>query len=132
VLVDMTWAPLLSPGTYWLEVAAVGMTPYSGPFAVPQTPRRSTDNARQFNVTANAWSPIVDSGMGVDFPFRLYRVPPGDMNGDAYINGLDVQRFMSCLLGGSGMGSCTDADFNADGLVNMTDVSQFVSFLLGQ
>src|SRR5262249_26450322 len=47
VLIDMRWAPALGPGTYWVEVAAVGMTPFTGPFVVPVTPRRPTDNARQ-------------------------------------------------------------------------------------
>jgi hypothetical protein len=52
---------------------------------------------------------------------------PGDLNGDALRNGLDIHQFVQCVISG---GSCGCAD--VDGLpgVNMGDVAAFVSDVL--
>ncbi len=59
VTVDMSWLSDLAPGTYWLAWSTTGSTP-SGPWNVPVTPARSSDNARQLigGTTPSPWSPI--------------------------------------------------------------------------
>lgn len=52
---------------------------------------------------------------------------PGDMNGDAKKDGLDVQRFVECVVSG---GNCSCADVDSVGGVNLADVSVFVIDLL--
>lgn len=52
---------------------------------------------------------------------------PGDMNGDALKNGLDVQQFARCVVSG---GACSCADVDGMPGVNMGDVAAFVSDLL--
>ena len=56
---------------------------------------------------------------------------PGDINGDGLVNGLDIDGFTRCLLGGSlPMDNCGCADMNGDGVVDMNDVQPFVDRLL--
>ncbi len=71
VVADMTAAPVLAPGTYWVDVQLVG-TLASGPWAPPTDPHAASDNARQFT-TAGGWAAIVDalSLLPQDFPFVL-------------------------------------------------------------
>ncbi len=52
---------------------------------------------------------------------------PGDMNGDAFKDGLDIQRFVGCFLAAPNC-SCADVD-GADG-VSLADVAVFVDDLL--
>jgi hypothetical protein len=56
----------------------------------------------------------------------------GDLNGDGLINGLDIECFIDCLIGGTipGYCHCTCGDMNLDGAVNMLDVPLFVHALL--
>jgi len=79
VTIDMSWVPLLPPGTYWIEVAMIGNPGFSGPFSAPNTPRTTDENARQLDVATGEWSPIVDTGTGegVDFPFVLRSINGG-------------------------------------------------------
>ncbi len=51
----------------------------------------------------------------------------GDMNGDGVKDGLDIQQFAACVIGG---GSCSCADVDAVGGVTIGDVAAFVSDLL--
>jgi hypothetical protein len=52
---------------------------------------------------------------------------PGDMNSDGVKNGLDVQKFIGCVISG---GNCTCADVDAANGVNIDDVAVFVDDLL--
>lgn len=52
---------------------------------------------------------------------------PGDLNGDGARDGLDVQRFVACVISG---GSCSCADVDAANGVNLDDVAIFVNALL--
>jgi hypothetical protein len=56
----------------------------------------------------------------------------GDVNGDSSINGLDVECFIDCLLGGTipSYCNCVCADMNRDNVVDMLDVPIFVDALL--
>jgi hypothetical protein len=73
--VDMSWAPVLAPGNYYLEVQAAGSLS-SGPWVNPKVPRASTDNAVQYNPLTppgGGWVPLAD-GLSVlqqDLPFQL-------------------------------------------------------------
>ena len=52
---------------------------------------------------------------------------PGDLNGDTSKNGLDVQQFVACLIGGGG---CSCADIDGSGSTTAADVDNFVALLL--
>ena len=72
--VDMSWAPPLAPGTYYVDVQTGG-TLASGPWANPTAPaaQGGPDNGQQFNGTA--WVLTADAppgnGLPQDFPFTL-------------------------------------------------------------
>lgn len=55
-----------------------------------------------------------------------------DVNGDNMINGLDIQCFVDCFMGGAvpAYCLCACADMNGDGIVDMADVQPFVDALL--
>ena len=53
---------------------------------------------------------------------------PGDMNGDVYRDGADIQAFVACWLGFGAGCACADAD--GDGGLKYDDVSHFVTILL--
>ena len=53
---------------------------------------------------------------------------PGDVNGDGIINGLDVQPFVDCIVGG-GPG-CDCADMTFDNHVNEDDTQSFIAALM--
>ncbi len=52
---------------------------------------------------------------------------PGDMNGDAAVDGLDIRDFTDCMIEG---GSCQCADVDLVGGVSLDDVPAFVATLL--
>jgi hypothetical protein len=52
----------------------------------------------------------------------------GDLNDDTYVNGLDIQGFVDCLLGSST--DCRCGDFNGNDVVDMGDMSGFIAVLL--
>lgn len=52
---------------------------------------------------------------------------PGDLDGNAQVNGGDIQLFVDCLLHG---GDCTCADLDGTGGVSSADVGFFVSLLV--
>ncbi len=70
--VDMTWVPVLPPGTYYVDVQSGGTLAF-GTFAPPTAPPQQmgplTDNGEQFDGTA--WSFTSGSGVPQDFPFTL-------------------------------------------------------------
>jgi hypothetical protein len=71
VIADLSAAPVLAPGTYWVDVSLTG-TLASGPWANPTVPHAATDNGRQFT-TAGGWAQIIDATAGLpqDFPYLL-------------------------------------------------------------
>jgi hypothetical protein len=60
--IDMSWAPLLNPGTYWMEFYYTG-TLASGPWCPPVTPNPAGANALQLN--AGTWAPMAGAGFPV-------------------------------------------------------------------
>ena len=69
--IDMSWAPDLMGGNYWVDVGLAGSLA-SGPWSNPTVPSQPTDNAQQFQ-TATGWVMIIDAtaNAGQDFPFTL-------------------------------------------------------------
>lgn len=47
---DLSFAPVLGPGTYWIDVNIAGYATYTGPYAPPKTPRAAGDNALQYRI----------------------------------------------------------------------------------
>ncbi|MCK6446207.1 MAG: hypothetical protein L6Q99_07430 [Planctomycetes bacterium] len=73
VVADLAGAPVLAPGTYWVDVQLVGSASFSGPWAPPTVPHLVTDNGRQFTGATATWQPTADTSTGLpqDFPFGL-------------------------------------------------------------
>ncbi|MBI5431801.1 MAG: hypothetical protein HZA52_03105 [Planctomycetes bacterium] len=69
---DLSGAPLLDGGTYWVDVSLTGAAILSGPFSNPTVPHAPTDNALQYMSPAG-WSPVIDflSMQPQDFPYTL-------------------------------------------------------------
>lgn len=56
----------------------------------------------------------------------------GDLNGDGFVNGLDIQPFVDCLTTGStSLGNCACGGFSGDRIVDMADMPLFINALLG-
>lgn len=55
---------------------------------------------------------------------------PGNINGDASVDGLDVPGFTACVLGQDG-GDCDCADLSENGTAGLEDVQLFVDLLVG-
>ena len=54
-----------------------------------------------------------------------------DVNGDALVNGRDVNAFVACVqTGGTATGGCLCADMNGGGTVTAADIAAFVAALL--
>ena len=52
----------------------------------------------------------------------------GDLNADTSVDGLDVQGFVNCILGGGA--NCACGDYTGDGFVTESDIPAFVAALL--
>jgi hypothetical protein len=52
----------------------------------------------------------------------------GDLNADGKVDGVDIQIFVNCILGGGT--NCRCGDFVPNGVVDLADVAGFVSALL--
>lgn len=70
--IDMTWAPPLPSGSYWIEIGTEGTLGFPGPLSNPIVPRDPENhNSRAFDVANNIWSQNFDNGLAFDFPFEL-------------------------------------------------------------
>ena len=85
------------------------------------------DPAADFPGTLTEWSLILTSDGAVCASAGC--ACRGDLNGDALVNGRDVQQFAACVIGGGGAG-CDCADVNGVGGVTAADIGPFVSALL--
>jgi hypothetical protein len=107
--IDMTWAPVLTPGEYWIAVSVEGepgVTSAIGSIPIPQ---------QQF--FQGNWVSVP-----IDFPFKLFgSTAPTcgnqDFNGDGdFGTDQDIEAFFACLAGNC-CAACWPggADFNGDG-----------------
>lgn len=53
----------------------------------------------------------------------------GDVNEDTFVDGLDTQPFVDCLLFGTSSGNCACGDFDGMNMVDIADVPDFVTAL---
>jgi len=61
----------------------------------------------------------------------VFELDPGDVDGDLFVNGLDIQGFVDCILmPGEPAGPCTCADFDFDRDVDLSDLEAMVDLLL--
>ncbi len=123
-VIDMTWAPILAPGEYWIEVAVDGINSPAvfSPTGVWKSP---TDNALTYDPTANQWSIVKDtlSQRQVSFPYDLFGeilpgpICPADINHDGFINVGDLLAVINNWGQPGG-----PADVNHDFIVNVNDM----------
>ncbi len=122
-LIDMTWAPPLGPGHYWLEVAAFGDPIFGPPMAPTAVNRTGDENALRFDVATGQWDPVLDAASGVpmDFPFVLFvdDCYP-DCNADGLLNLADFGCFQTKFVLGDPYADC-----NGDNLLNLADFGCF-------
>ena len=140
-----------APIVYWLDVQAI---PMAGPTLAKFGWKTSVNHWNDKAVWGQGnepypgpWNPLTYpvqhplQNQAIDLAFALAGDLPcpsicptcrGDVNGDNLINGLDVECFIDCLIGGTipGYCNCTCADMNKDGTVNMVDLPLFVDALL--
>jgi hypothetical protein len=71
VQASLAGAPVLGPGTYWIDAQLAGSASFSGPWAPPTVPHLATDNGRQ-SITGT-WAAVADTLnlLPQDFPFAL-------------------------------------------------------------
>jgi hypothetical protein len=115
--VDMSWAPRLASGTYWMVVSAVGdgaIATTPNPQSIFVTPHPDNANALQyFNST---WFAIWD------LPFKQFAFCPGDYNKS---HGVDVQDIFDFLAGW--FASNPAADFNGADGITVQDIFDFLA-----
>ncbi|MGE0480239.1 MAG: hypothetical protein AB7Q17_07185 [Phycisphaerae bacterium] len=146
VTADMSWAPILAPGHYWLELAV-----RPGPIgaircSIPQTTfRKPGDNARFWSSATDQWNTAGDpsTGLSFDLHFALFgeefgeAFPHGDVNCDGRVDNFDIDAFVLALVSPETylllFPGCmlSQADLNADGAVDNFDIDAFVMRLTG-
>jgi hypothetical protein len=119
--VDMSWAPRLANGTYWMVVSAVGdasLAASPNPQTIFVTPHPDGANALQyFN---SQWYAIWD------LPFKLYAFCPADYNQSHAVSVQDIFDFLTGWFAGA-----PAADFNGVGGVTVQDIFDFLGAWFG-
>jgi hypothetical protein len=71
--IDLTWAPPLPPGEYWIELGLRGQPGPQGPFVPPTVWRTTQDRAMVVNAQTGQWFAAFDqqSQRQVSMPFRV-------------------------------------------------------------
>ncbi len=114
--VDISWAPRLKNGTYWMTVSAVGdasIAATPNPQAIFVTPHPANANAQQYY--NSTWFAIWD------LPFSLEAFCPADFNRSHGLSVQDIFDFLNAWLAGD-----ADADFNGGGL-GTSDIFDFLN-----
>ncbi len=122
--VDMSWAPPLPNGTYWMMLSATGdlavsatanpMTFFVSPHAQGNGGAGGPDNAQQlfngsyFNV--------------FEIPFTQFAFCPGDYNKSHTVDVSDIFDFLTGWFAGNAA-----ADFNGTGGITVTDIFEFLA-----
>ncbi len=129
-VIDMSWAPPLNQGVYYIEFACEGFNGQNlGVAMAPPSSWKSgqqpTTAARRFTVQTNQWTPVLDnqSQRPLHFPFQIHNnipVPPPcptDINHDGVTNVADLLAVINSWGQQGG-----PADVNHDGNVNVLDM----------
>ena len=109
---DLTWSTIDGGG---VMNSTGGTFTLAGTIGQPDAASNPTLTGGAFELTGGFW------------PVTNVCYCLADMNGDGKKNGVDIQQFVACLIGGANC-SCADAD-KANG-VTLADVPVFVSDLL--
>jgi len=121
---DMTWAPELNTGAYYVGVTIAVAPGYSGNVFASPIPQQPGHNASQ--LFENEWF-----ATPIDFPFILRIVDdstpcPADIDGDGEVTVADYFAFLTAFfetLGGPG----DTADIDGDGEVTVADYFAFLT-----
>jgi hypothetical protein len=140
-----------SPVVYWLDVQAI---PTAGPAPAQFGWKTSIDHWNDAAVWGlgsepypGPWNKLLYPPLHplqnqvIDLAFALAGDLPcpatcptckGDMNGDNKIDGLDIQCFVDCVIGGTIPAACNCAcgDMNGDGVTDLLDLPLFINALL--
>ncbi len=131
---DMSWAPPLPPGEYYVAVSATGDPALATGIGCVPIPQQPGHTAEQF--FSGAW---VTTPITITFPFKLFGTTgptcgTSDFDGDGdFGTDFDIQAFFACL-GGNCCATCFagGSDFNGDGDFGTDlDIQSFFSVLGG-
>jgi len=115
--IDMSWAPPLTSGTYWIAVSARGdfsLSASANPMAFFVTPRPAVNNAYQlFNGTYFST---------FDYPFTLFGACRADFDNSGTRDVTDIFAFLSAWFA-----SAPGSDFNGDTVRDVSDIFAFLS-----
>jgi len=132
--VDMSWAPPLEPGDYWMEIAAIGANPTGEVAMVPAVNQDGQENAMVFFAQQNQWQPMMDmqSGEPLDLSWRLHFVD--DSPASCYADcdgsgGLDIFDFL-CFQDSFSVGD-PYADCDNNGVFDIFDFLCFQDAFAG-
>ena len=115
--VDMSWAPRLAPGTYWMEVSAAGdpaLSATPNPQTIFVTPHSPNVNAEQFY--GGNWYAIWD------LPFTLFAQCPADFNNSGAATVQDIFDFLTAWFAAD-----PRADLNGTGGITVQDIFDFLA-----
>jgi len=114
---DMSWAPALPDGAYWLFVSAMGDTNLStnpNPQTIIVTPR--PPGAEGYQLFNGNWVATTD------YPFILHGFCPGDFNASGAVSVQDIFDFLAAYFAGD-----PAADINNSGSVTVQDIFDFLA-----
>jgi hypothetical protein len=113
--IDMSWAPPLHDGTYWLVVSFTPETTRTTfGFSFPVTPLPAVGNGLE--LFGGNW--IATS----EYPFTLFAKCPADFNGQNDIDLLDIFAFLNAWFAHD-----PSADFNGQNGVELLDIFAFLN-----
>jgi hypothetical protein len=116
IVMDMSWAPPLTDGTYWVSISGVGETTRTAaPFGVISTPFQPTDNGRQF-FNGN-WITLTG-----DFVFNISARCPTDFDGNGVVSIDDIFIFVNAWFAND-----PRADFDKSGVRTIDDIFIFIN-----
>ncbi|MFO0972775.1 MAG: immunoglobulin domain-containing protein [Phycisphaerae bacterium] len=133
------WELQAAPDT-WTPLSLDGVVLDCGGVAFADTPDQPFTNVLVFPCPGVATYPVrcvvsnaCGTATGTAGSLFVFVGPPGDANGDALLDGQDIQPFVALLLSGTaaGPGLCA-ADINQDGVVDLLDIEPLVIQLLAQ
>ncbi|MGH7293086.1 MAG: GC-type dockerin domain-anchored protein, partial [Myxococcota bacterium] len=119
--VDMSWAPRLQNGTYWMVVSAVGDT------AIAASPNPQsifvTPHGQGHDGGANALQYFNSGWVAIwDLPFTQFAFCPADYNSSHTVTVQDIFDFLAGWFAGN-----PSADFNGVNGLSVQDIFDFLS-----